>query len=219
MSASRRPERIVLVVVSGFVFGTANAQSDVAKTEAELAKPMVEDVSDAEKATRARSAVARMSEILSKVLKYLADARDERDVIKLNCINEKLSSIKGLLKISEQASVLLQESIVKGDGDVAQHEFEKISLALSKCEQLYSDSESCVGELAVYAGETRVEMVTEGVSKEDPNQLFLAWGSCASFDGKPNECASAGCVYYESARLCAPMHEEVSRPGAASPFQ
>ena len=55
------------------------------------------------------SALERMRAILTKVLKHLQGARDERDVVKLNCVNEKLTAVKGLLKIAEQADVGLQE--------------------------------------------------------------------------------------------------------------
>ena len=54
-----------------------------------------------------------MREILSRVLKHLEEAREERDVIKLNCVNEKLTAIKGLLKISEQADVSMQEALAR----------------------------------------------------------------------------------------------------------
>ncbi len=131
--------------------------------------PEVEQVPDAEKAARAREHVNRMREILSQTLGHLEDAREERDVIKLNCVNEKLTAIKGLLKISEQADVALQEALARRNAEVAQHEFEKIAIAANKCEQLFAESEACVGELAVYSGDTQVEVEVEG---EPPVDLY-----------------------------------------------
>ena len=138
-----------------------------------LAIPDAEEVPDAEKAGRSREHLERMREILTKVLKHLEDAREERDVIKLNCVNEKLTAVKGLLKISEQADVAMQEALARRNPEVAQHEYEKIAIASSKCEQLFAESEACVGELAVYAGDTQVEVEIEGeppvdISEEMP---------------------------------------------------
>jgi hypothetical protein len=127
----------------------------------------VEQVPDEQKVGRSRELIDRMKEVLSKVLKHLEDAREERDVIKLNCVNEKLTAVKGLLKISEQADVAMQEALARRNAEVAQHEFEKISIAGTKCEQLFAESEACVGELAVYAGDTQVEVVVEGEPPDD----------------------------------------------------
>ncbi|MEE8409957.1 MAG: hypothetical protein V3T05_10145 [Myxococcota bacterium] len=123
---------------------------------------LVLDVPDSEKATESAEHITRMKEILSRVLKFLGDAREERDVVKLNCINEKLTAIKGLLRISEQADVSMQEALARRNPEVAQHEYEKIAISVSKCEQLFAESEACVGELAVYAGDTQVEVEITG---------------------------------------------------------
>ena len=108
-----------------------------------------------------------MKEILTKVLKHLEEARDEKDIVKLNCVNEKLTNVKGLLKISEDGDVKMQEALARRNSEEAAHEYEKIAVARTKCEQLFAESEACVGELAVYAGDTQVEVVVEGEPPED----------------------------------------------------
>ena len=127
-------------------------------------------VKDADKPEHTREAVARMRDILSRVLKHLEEAREEKDVVKLNCVNEKLTAVKGLLKISEQADVSMQEAVARRDVEVSSHEFEKITIAHRKSEQLLAESEACVGELAVYAGDTQVELVVENVPGNDPTK-------------------------------------------------
>mgnify|MGYP006271471007 CR=1 FL=1 len=128
----------------------------------------VQAVPDKRKQPRADEALARMREILKDVLEHLEEARDEKDVVKLNCVNEKLTAIKGLLKISEQASVTMQEALARRNSENARHEFEKIIIAQRKSEQLLAESEACVGELAVYAGDTQVEVVMDDVPEDDP---------------------------------------------------
>jgi hypothetical protein len=72
-----------------------------------------------------------------------------------------------LLRISEQADVSMQEALARRNAEVAAHEYEKIAIAVSKCEQLFAESEACVGELAIYAGETQVEVEVTGEPAED----------------------------------------------------
>jgi len=121
----------------------------------------VEQVPDADKAGRSRELLDRMREVLAKVLKHLEEAREERDVIKLNCVNESSPPSRGSAHL-RAGDVSMQEALAPPQREVAQHEFEKLSIAATKCEQLLAESEACVGELSVYAGETQVEVEIEG---------------------------------------------------------
>ena len=87
-------------------------------------------VPDEEKVGANPSRGDNMRGALSKVLRYLEEAREQRDVLKLNCVNEKLTAIKGLLRVSEQAyTVTMMEALATKDVTVAQHEYEKIMIA------------------------------------------------------------------------------------------
>ena len=97
---------------------------------------------------RSEGYLADMREVLKDVLKVLEEARSERDIIKLNCVNEKLGQVKGLLKVSEQASVSLQEAGAKGDSETTRHEYTKIAIAREKVSQLRGEAEECIGQLA-----------------------------------------------------------------------
>lgn len=157
--------------VAAFLVADARAQDNESPVRGGVPAAVdseIEGTADSDKASHSKSAVARMRVILTAVLKYLTEARDEKDVVKLNCVNEKLTAIKGLLRISEQADVTLQEALARRDTEVSAHEFEKIVIAQRKCEQLLAESEACVGELAVYAGDTEVELILENVPEEDP---------------------------------------------------
>ncbi len=174
----RLPLAVVFALALGV--GAAQAQDDppphadhegVGETDVEAE---IEEVPDAQKGARSTQALSRMKAILNAVLGHLTEAREEKDVVKLNCVNEKLTAVKGLLKISEQADVTLREAVARGDTEVGSHEFEKITIALRKCEQLLAESEACVGELAVYAGDTEVEMELVDVPEEEPEDQLAA---------------------------------------------
>lgn len=122
----------------------------------------------AELVARSNVHLTRMREVLKTVFKYLEDAREKRDVIKLNCVNEKLTAIKGLLKVSEQADVSMQEALARRDEEAGRYEYDKVSIARGRVDSLLSESEACVGELSVYAGDTIVE-VQGGDNRSIPN--------------------------------------------------
>jgi len=106
------------------------------------------EIPDAEKLTRSTAAVARMRTVLTEVLGRLEEARATKDVVKLNCVNEKLTQVKGLLRISEQSDVALQEAVAKKDDPTADHEYTKVMIAQSKVETLRAEAEQCIGQLA-----------------------------------------------------------------------
>jgi hypothetical protein len=106
------------------------------------------DVPDAQKISRSAADVAQMRATLKVVLGKLEEARNTKDVVKLNCVNEKLTQVKGLLRISEQSDVGLQEAVAKKDQTAADHEYTKVTIAQSKVEQLRGEAEQCIGALA-----------------------------------------------------------------------
>jgi hypothetical protein len=126
------------------------------------------DVPDAQKVRRTAQALARMRDLHKQVMGKQEEARNTRDVIKLNCVNEKVTQVKGLLRISEQADASMQEAIAKQERASADHEFTKISIAVQKVEQLRGEVEECIGQLAFRTGEMLVEVEEPDGLPDDP---------------------------------------------------
>lgn len=115
-------------------------------------------LSGPEKLDRAEGHLIRMKQVLKQVIARLEDARREKDVVKLNCVNEKLTQVKGLLKVSEQADIALQEAVARRD-EAADSELQKVSIARVKVDQLRVEAEECIGQLAFAVDEkTTVEV-------------------------------------------------------------
>lgn len=126
--------------------------------------------SDTERKDSAEKSLNEMRAALKGVLKLLEEARDDKDLLKLSCVNEKLTQVKGLLKVSEQAEVELGEAVARKEKDIAEHNSIKISIARERIEQLRLEAEQCIGQLAYVIDEkTIVEVVSpEGLPTDDP---------------------------------------------------
>jgi len=99
-----------------------------------------------------------MKSVLRAVLGRVEEARNEKDVVKLNCVNEKLTQVKALLKVAEQSDIQLHEALVNKD-PVAESEFGKINIARTKIDGLKIDADQCIGQLAYIVDEkTTVEV-------------------------------------------------------------
>jgi hypothetical protein len=122
-------------------------------------------VKDEDKLERSAKALGSMREVLRAVLLKLEEARTTKDVVKLNCVNEKLTQIKGLLRISETADVALQEAVTRKDSTSSEHEYSKVMIANQKVNQLRSETEECIGQLAFRTDENL------SVEVEEPRDL------------------------------------------------
>ena len=152
------------------VWAQGGAQpAQAAPPPSESAEPSRRDpdtLSDAEKLRISTNAISRMRTSLRDVLGSLEEARRSRDVVKLNCVNEKLTQMKGLLRISEQADVALQEAVATKNEVGVRHEFTKVDIANDRVDSLSRESSQCIGELAFRTDENLT------VSVEEPEDYF-----------------------------------------------
>lgn len=126
-------------------------------------------LSAAEQVAEANNYIGRMKNTLV-VIKKLGDrARNEKDIIKLNCVNDKLLQVKGNLNLAEQFLNALNLAAAKMDNSARQHEFSKIAITHQKVVILEQEAEACVGEEISYVGSTRVDVEMENdIPEEDP---------------------------------------------------
>lgn len=96
--------------------------------------------------TQANQIIEKGGQALNTMAELQSQARNSKDVIKLNCINEKLLLQKGLLSVIKRAQESLAEAVEKKDGDLARTEFSKFTVAQEKSSQLLTEAQQCVGE-------------------------------------------------------------------------
>ncbi|RMG16514.1 MAG: hypothetical protein D6729_10770 [Deltaproteobacteria bacterium] len=144
------------------------ASAQVANPEAELGEDL-ERLSPKEMVDKAELYVEEMREILKEVLRVLEDAREEKDLVKLNCVNEKLTQVKGLLRVSENSLIGLQEAVAKQDPDEAQHQYAKIAIARENSSKLRAEAEECIGQLAFVIDEDTI--VDVEIPEDLPDQV------------------------------------------------
>jgi len=139
---------ILLFTVTVFSFEN-NEEKEIAK------------LTNSQKVSKASSMIATMESTLKEAYTILKRTRKEKDLIKLNCVNESIKKIKGLLKRSKDDSINLQEAISKDDNKSTNYYYTKISLASGNIKQAGIETLSCTGTVTI-------EMTpVVGVSVED----------------------------------------------------
>jgi len=150
MFFSRRRKTLITLARSGglaiaLFAGICFAQSTLPRG---IAQERSAEVSDADKIKHSSQALKRMREVMTDVFTKLKEARDSNDVVKAACVNESLTQIKALVRISEQADLSLQEAISTRNTARAEDENTKLTIAPRKVEELRAKAEECMGQLA-----------------------------------------------------------------------
>ena len=140
------------MVASGFAVLLA-ASVVAAQSATDESSPL----SDKEKADEGSSSVTIMRDILSRVNKLVDEARQERDALRLNCVNERKAQIAGLVKVAEMSLEELKAAARERQPEAVDHEFKKIVTARGKVDSYRIEAEQCIGSLAFYDAYDKVE--------------------------------------------------------------
>ena len=126
-------------------------------------------LSDEQKAQKVSQALVTIKNTLSFTLKRLELARENKDIIQVNCVNDKLTGIKGFLTIAERSQGSLKEAKAQRDSNLLQHEFAKVMLIRDRVENLKLQVEGCVGEISQYTGNSQLTLeVDPDIRTDDP---------------------------------------------------
>ncbi len=114
---------------------------------------------------------ADMDKIIVEQQAMVEQARKQKDVIRLNCVMDKLVQVKVNMNIADQALQKLQEAVARRDEGASLHEYTRITIVNQKVQVLQNEGQTCVGAELNYIGATRVEVeapeLPEGVT--DPS--------------------------------------------------
>ncbi len=140
-----------LIALSGWAY--AQTDTTVAE-EMEAIEAEVKGLSTEEKLNQAVTKIDAMKGTLGETTGLLDRVRtEEQDILKLNCINEKLAAMKGFVKVSEQSYGNLKDAASEKDDDKAVHHFKLISIAGQRVEGLGQEALVCAGETLRYSGD------------------------------------------------------------------
>ena len=150
-----------------FLAGVAFAQGDDDLHKGATLSPR-------ESATQAHDYLSRMQASEKAVTKLQDRAQKQKDVIKLNCVTDKLIQVRGHLVVASKSVSTLDEAVSRSDDGARQHEFTRIIILHQKVDSLTTEAGNCLGEDVSYIGDTKVDVeIDPSVPKEDPTQPSL----------------------------------------------
>jgi hypothetical protein len=156
------------------MFGTVQAQP-AGDAPAELGAGAEAKLSPQEMTARTNEILTNMENVLRRVLELQQSARKQKDIIKLNCVNDKLLQVKQLLNIAEGAKADLIEAIAAQNQGDRYHRFAQITVASDQTNALRDEAEACIGEELIFLGSSEVEVdkppIVDDPTTDDPFNL------------------------------------------------
>lgn len=177
MSEMRRRLRAgvwaALAVLLGI--GLANAQpsedsdSDDREPSVDVRRPAV--LSAAEQLEEAGKILRRSEEAGRRVSRLLAEARRDGDVIRVTCLNRRLTEIDANLRTVRQRSTDIQTAARVNDDARREHEFTVLSVVGRNMTTLEAQANQCIGQDTFSTGETEVKTLIEDEPLGDPSLI------------------------------------------------
>src|SRR5947209_357672 len=131
-------------------------------------------LSPQETQAQARDYYKKMQETQRRVTQLQSKAKKDKDMVKLNCVNDKLMQLNGHMTVTDQSMSTLNLDVAKRDDTARQHEFTRITILYQKVVTLGTEAEQCIGEDVSYVGATRVDVeIDPSIPPEDPTQPDL----------------------------------------------
>jgi len=110
--------------------------------------------------SQAQATLTKMRNARKYVQNLLEQARKDKDIIKITCLNDKLTQINVSIRTFEDRMVSLRTAIKTGDQEAISHEYNILSVLGEKVEGLRLEAEACIGEAEGYLGKTEVTVTT-----------------------------------------------------------
>ncbi len=136
--------------------GTAPAAAAGGGADAQVGFQRKTQLSPQESLIEADKHLGRMDQAARAVRKQLETARQQRDVVKALCLDDKLSQIDVAGRSAKERKASLAAAVTRNDAELSNHEYTILTVLRQRTEQLTAEANQCIGEEAAYLGETKV---------------------------------------------------------------
>lgn len=165
----------VAVALVGGSFAVAQESTDDEEDTTEDASTGVRrrsDLTPEEQLAEAERIQHSAEGLSQRVMGMLDEARREGDIVRVTCLDDKLTQINAHVRTMGDRVESLQEATTTADPDRRNHEFTVITVLGQNFTQLERDANECIGQSLFETGTTRV--VTEidpSTPDEDPSAV------------------------------------------------
>ncbi len=168
-----RQSFFVVAFLPALLAGAAAAQDSGAKKPAQVTADAPENAQPRDLLKTAEAQLEEMKLVPNGIRALLDSARDDRDVIKVLCLSDKLDQAEVAIASATERLALLRVGVAQSDADRMKHEAAIIGVLKGRAVSLASEANQCVGEDMGFIGENDLKLTIDpGLPPEAPNEIY-----------------------------------------------
>lgn len=125
----------------------------------------------AEMVVQAKGFLPQMDRAATAVRRQLAIAREQKDVVKSLCLNDKLNQIDLATRTATDRIAGLEAAATANDAERSKHQYTVILVLKDRVTALVSEANQCIGEETGFIGDSNVTVTVEDVPDTDPSEI------------------------------------------------
>jgi hypothetical protein len=118
----------------------------------------------------AKAVLPAMDRSAQIVRRQLTLAREQKDVVKALCLNDKLNQIDLAIRTATDRVTGLESAVSANDLERSRHQYTVVMVLRDRVNTLVSEANQCIGEETGFVGESAVTVEVEGVPDTDPSE-------------------------------------------------
>lgn len=156
------PRRSLLALGLGLAIGGSALAQDTTKTgsqvqtQGEIGATTTAQVSSAEQLQQADAIARRGNQLAERMTRMLDEARRDKDILRANCVNRKLTEVNANVRNVDQRAKALKDAAAAGDDGRRNHEFTVLTVLSQKLDMLNQEASQCLGESVYEPGASQV---------------------------------------------------------------
>jgi len=151
----------------------AQAQGNApAAVKAEIDVKAQANMSAADQQTQAEAIVRRGNQLAERLSRMLDEARREKDILRANCVNRKLTEVNANVRNVDQRAKALKDASQVSDDGRRNHEYTVLTVLSQKLDTLNQEAAQCLGESVFEPGASQViTTIPNNVIVVDPSSV------------------------------------------------
>jgi len=165
----------IAVLLAGSGIALAQDRSEDASADVEQRANLSGD----EQLAEAERIGARANQTSRRVQQMLDEARRERDILRVTCLNDKLTQINANVRTATTRAESLREAVQMNDDGRRDHEFTVLTVLGQKFRTLEQEANQCIGQDIFDTGTTRVETSIDPATPEEDASAVVSYPELA----------------------------------------
>lgn len=161
------------LLLLGVSLRTADAQTNAQQAGGEVRTQHVAQLSGPDQLRETGTVIDSITNARRTVSDLLDRARQENDIIKVGCLNDKLTQIDVTLRSAREHQELLQSAVSINNDGQRNHEFQLINIYRGRAQTLTEEARQCLGEdTGTFDQSSRVSVVVNpDIAEQDTTTL------------------------------------------------